>query len=297
MEITKVHRVIEFYQSAWLAEYVQFCTSKRQAATSDFEKDFYKLLVNSIYGKTIEDVRKHRTVEIALQDIEAQRHLRKDQCQRFMILDENKMIFWMRKLSVMMNKPISIGFTVLELAKLKMFEIHYDTFKQHYRDNINMIYTDTDSLIYAIKTQDIVSDLRYFSSIMDFSNYPKEHPLYSNVNNKKIGYLKDELAGKQIGEFVGIRPKLYAVKTEDEVKKRAKGVPRSILKNKITFEDYLTCLHDHRITSDTAITLQSDHHNIQMIQRTKVMLSPFDDKRYWTDKLTSYAYGHYKIDQ
>uniref|UniRef100_T1JU36 DNA-directed DNA polymerase n=1 Tax=Tetranychus urticae TaxID=32264 RepID=T1JU36_TETUR len=328
LKVTKVHRVVQFKQSAWLAEYVEFCTLKRQAAKSDFERDFWKLLVNSIYGKTIEDKRNHRNIVLALRDIEAQRHLRKAQCKKFMILGEEKMLFWMQKMEVLMDKPIIVGFSILELAKLKMYEIHYNTFKPHYQENINLVYTDTDSLIYEIKTDDIRADLQSFphyqeninlvytdtdsliyeiktddiradlqsfAHIMDFSNYPKDHPLYSNIHNKKIGYLKDEMGGEQIAEFVGIRPKLYALKTEKEIKMRAKGVPRPVLKNKITFQDYVDCLYDHNIIRGDTTRLQSDHHNIQMIQREKVLLSPLDDKRYWLNNLESLAYGHCKI--
>ncbi|XP_025018370.1 uncharacterized protein LOC112539813 [Tetranychus urticae] len=295
MKVVKLHRAIEFKQSSWLADYVSFCTTKRQAAVTDFEKDFWKLLVNSIYGKMIEDKRKHRIVKIALQDVEAQRLLKNETCDKFIILDDNKMLFSLKKLSVVMDKPIAVGFTILELAKLKMYQLHYDTFKPYYKSNISLVYTDTDSFIYEIKSEDIVADMRQFANIMDFSNYPKGHPLYSNNNNKKIGYLKDEMAGKQISEFIGIKPKLYALRICEEVIKRARGVPRPILKNRITFQDYLDCLYNHDTRRDVTTTLQSDRHNIQMIRRQKTTISSLEDKRYWVDPLKSLAYGHHDI--
>ncbi|XP_053205831.1 uncharacterized protein LOC128390178 [Panonychus citri] len=294
IKITKVHRVIKFNQSPWLAQYVNFCTLNRQRATSDFEKDFWKLLVNSIYGKTIEDKRKHLKVEIALKDIEAERMMRKNLVKKFIILDEDKVIFQMKNSAVKMDKPIAVGFTVLELAKLKMFKLHYGQFKPHFGDNMSLLYTDTDSLIYHLKTDNINHDLQILSHLMDFSNYPQSHNLFSNENKKKIGFVKNEVAGDEILEFIGIKPKLYALKTLSGVKKRAKGVPRVSL-NKITFDDFHNCLMNESTESGTASRIQSTNHNIQVVSQTKLMITPFEDKRFYLNKIESVPYGHYNI--
>ena len=129
--VTKIHRAFKFRQSAWLRPYVEFCTSKRQDAKSSFDRDFWKLMVNSIYGKTNGDKRKHKQIDMVFQDNIAVKRLRSELCQRFIIVKEAKMIFELIEQSVMMNKPLAVGFAILELAKLKMFELHYDTFKKY----------------------------------------------------------------------------------------------------------------------------------------------------------------------
>ena len=295
MDVRRVHRAIKFRQASWLKDYVDFCTTQRQAATSDFDKDFWKLMVNSIYGKTIEDKRKHSTVALALRDIEAERLMRKNYCKNLTILDESKVLFLMKTLDVLMDKPIAVGFAVLELAKLKMYSLHYDTFKKYYGDRIECAYTDTDSLIYKITTQDLTADLKHFSNIMDFSNYPKDHELYSMIHCKAIGYLKDEMGGKAIHEFIGLRPKLYAIKTDEAVIKKAKGVPRTVLKKHINFQDYLNCLYDNTIVHNEAARIGSHNHQLQMTKQTKLSISPFEDKRFLLNKTSSLAYGHYMI--
>ncbi|XP_053204035.1 uncharacterized protein LOC128388631 [Panonychus citri] len=293
IRVTKVHRTIKFNQSPWLAGYVDFCTINRQNSKTDFEKDFWKLLVNAIYGKTIEDKRKHVRIDIALKDIEAERMMRKNLVKKFVILDEDKVIFQMKNNSVKMDKPIAVGFSILELAKLKMYQLHYGQFKPYFKDDIKLLYTDTDSLIYHIKTENIDQDLVNLSHLMDFSNYPTSHHLFSNENKKKIGYIKNEVAGDEIVEFLGIKPKLYTLKTLSDVKK-AKGVPRVALK-KVTFDDYKNCLLNESTETGTASRIQSIDHNIKIINQTKLMITPFEDKRYYLDKINSLPYGHYRI--
>ncbi|XP_015795590.1 uncharacterized protein LOC107371957 [Tetranychus urticae] len=260
MKLKKVHRVIRFRQGSWLAEYVDFCTKMRQQATTAFEKDFWKLMVNSIYGKTIEDKRKHRKICFAFDDHEAEIALRSQLCKRYIIMSENRVIFELFNGKVEMNKPIMVGFTVLEMAKLKMYEIHYDSFKQHFGERIKLLYTYTDSLIYDIKSDDITKDMEGLSSLMDYSNYPNDHVLFSDCNLKKVGYLKDEMGGKVIEEFVALKPKLYAIKVEDAIMKRAKGVQKSVLKKKINFDDYLNCLYNNEVERARQTRLGSHKH-------------------------------------
>lgn len=196
--LKKVHRVLKFSQKPWLSSYINLCTTKRQQSTTSFQKDFWKLMVNALYGKSIEDKRKHCKVEIVKSDIRAEKLIRKNHMEQISIINEDLAIFKMKNKRVFMNKPIYMGFTVLERSKLLMYHLHYNIFKAHYGDNIKLLYTDTDSFIYFIKTDNISRDFKNFSHIMDFSDYPENHPLYSLENKKKLGYLKDEMSGKQI---------------------------------------------------------------------------------------------------
>ena len=294
----KIHRIIKYEQDTWIAPYVSLCTQKRKIATTAFEKDFWKLLVNALYGKSIEDKRKHVKVDLVMGEVQAEKRIRKNNFDSFILLDENKALFKMRNNVVKMDKPIYIGFTVLELSKLHMFRLHFDRFKHEYKSNITLAYTDTDSFIYYIKTKDIFDDFRSkFFNLMDFSDYPKDHICYNEERKKVIGFLKDEMSSKQITEFIGLKPKMYIIKTSSQKHlKRAKGVKKSVLEKQISYENYFSCLFKESYYTHSMNRLQSKHHNILAIQEKKLSLSPLDDKRYiLDDKISTYAYGHYKI--
>ncbi|XP_053213681.1 uncharacterized protein LOC128397042 [Panonychus citri] len=271
------------------------CTQKRQQAKNTFEKDLYKLMVNSLYGKSIEDKRKHQKVKIVLNRKIAKKYSKNPLFDQFMILDDDKAIFKLKKDIVVLDKPIHLGFTVLEYAKLLMYQLHYDTFKSHYGSNIKLIYTDTDSFIYHIKTENFYNDLDHFKNIMDFCDYPKDHPLQSNRHKKMLGYLKDEMNGKPIHEVIAIKPKMYIIISDEGEKKTAKGVQKNVLQQQIIKEDYLTCLYNLETFKHTMHRLQSRNHQIYGIELRKVTLSPLDDKRWSINAVDTYAFGNHNI--
>ena len=298
LHITKVYRAISFRQRPWLKPYIDFCTQKRRDAPNPFVSSLYKLFANSIYGKLMEDKRKHVKVDVVLKECMAERRVRKDLCQRMKILAEDKIIFQMKPDKVIMDKAVVSGFTVLELSKLHVYSLYYDHFKSYYGKRIQLIYSDTDSLLVEIKSNDIVNDMKHFDNIMDFGDLPRDHPLYSPTNSKKIGCLKDEMAGDSILEVVAIKPKLYAIKSVKGEKKRAKGIQKVVCNNQLSFEDYKKSLYEESVTKRDTRRLGSLDHKISMFENCKIAISPFEDKRYLcNDKITSYAYGHYLINQ
>ncbi|XP_053210240.1 uncharacterized protein LOC128394030 [Panonychus citri] len=294
--VTKIHRIVSFKQSCWLKDYIMLCTRKRMVSKSNFEKNFWKLLVNAIYGKSIEDVRKHSEIKLETSLDGAMKQMQKPLVERFFILDEHKALFKMRRKSVLLNKPIFAGFTVLEISKLHMYQLHYEIFKVYYGDNIELLYTDTDSFIYSIKTNNLYNDFNYLSDIFDFSDYPSEHQsgLKNDNHKKKLGYLKDEMNGKNILEFIALKSKVYCLKTDETVKKTAKGVQKAVLKKMITFDDYKTSLDSHNLLYHEMRSLRSFQHNIKSIQSRKLALNPFDDKRYLLENgVDTLPFGHY----
>uniref|UniRef100_A0A158P4F2 C2H2-type domain-containing protein n=1 Tax=Tetranychus urticae TaxID=32264 RepID=A0A158P4F2_TETUR len=294
--LKKVHRIIQFEQKAWLKTYIEMCTENRKAATSQFVKDFWKLMVNSLYGKSIEDKRKHSKVVVATNGKQAQQQIRKPMFDQFYILDNNIAIMKLRKFEVVFDKPIYLGFTVLDLSKLNMYKLHYDHFLPKYGSRLSLIYTDTDSFIYKIQTQDLYKDLKEFDYLMDFSDYPQAHFLYNMKNKKKLGYLKDEMNGQIIDEVIAIKAKLYAIKYGTNSKMTAKGVQKAIVKNVISIEDYKDCLFENVLSKHKNFRLQSRHHSISSVEINKLSFSPLDDKRYiLNDAVSTLAYGHYRI--
>ena len=141
----------------------------------------------------------------------------------------------MKRTSVVLDKPIYTGFTVLELSKLHMYDFHYNHIMEKYGpEKVTLQFTDTDSLTYEIRTEDLCKDMDNDLDLFDTTNYPREHRLYSPVNNKKIGKFKDGTGSLPIVEWVGLRPKMYSMRTDDgKEKKTGKGIKKSVLKKDI----------------------------------------------------------------
>lgn len=296
MIVRRVYRVLSFKQIAWLKEYIEFCTVKRQQASTPFLSSLYKLFVNSIFGKLMEDVRKHLDVKLVMSEKVADKRIANPLAQRFKILNEDKLLIQLKPDKVVMDKAIICGFTVLELSKLHVYKLYYDNFKQFYGDRVTLLYSDTDSLLIEIKTNTLKEDMTHFKDIMDFGALPHDHPLYDPTNKKKIGCLSDEMTGEPIEEVVAIKPKLYAIKSATGEKKRAKGVQTCVVDKKLSFSDYKTCLFAEDVRTETTRRIGADCHQISMYCNKKIAISPFEDKRYLLDdKISSYAYGHYKI--
>ncbi|XP_015787958.1 uncharacterized protein LOC107364979, partial [Tetranychus urticae] len=292
--LKKIHRILQFEEKPWLKPYIMLCTEKRQQANNAFEKDFWKLMINSLYGKSIENKRKHCEVKFLADRKAVFKATREPLFDQFCILDENRAIAKLRKSKVILDKPIAVGFSVLEFAKLYMYQLHYDTFKAYYGRNLSLVYTDTDSFIYHIKTENLYNDLKYFANIMDFCDYPKNHSLHSEENKKKLGYLKDETNGDPIIEIIALKSKMYLIRSVNSERKTAKGVQKHVVKSQILQDDYLNCLYDEKLYKHTNHRLQSKNHKIKAISTEKISLSPLDDKRWAIDNVNTHAFGHYQ---
>ena len=200
-----------------------------------------------------------------------------------------------RKERVLLNKPIYVGMSVLDLSKHLMYDYYYNHLKVKYADRVKLLYTDTDSVIVHVQTDDLYKDMLESAAIYDTSNYPSDHPLYSTNNKKVIGKFKDELGGKQMTEFIGLRPKMYSYTGEDSGK-RAKGVKKSVLRKTIQHDDYRTCLLEKKVYARDMPGLRSYNHVIKGETVRKVALAPLDTKRYILDDgITTLAFGHKDI--
>ena len=195
MIVDKVHEIISFKQSRWLERYINFNTQKRNQAVNDFEKDFYKLLINAFYGKTMENVRNRLKIKFIKKDDyrEIIKHQSKLTFNGIHKSYENCDSYTHKQNEVLMDKPIYLGFSVLELSKLLMYETYYDILQSYFgQENIQLHYMDTDSFVLSVSTKDIIKDLKNLEDIFDFSNLDKNHELFSNKNEKVIGKIKIE---------------------------------------------------------------------------------------------------------
>ena len=276
LKLKKVRRVIELNQEAWLKKYIDINTELRKKASNDFEKDFFKLMNNVVFGITMENVRKHRDIKLVKTD-----------CKR------NKLV---KKVKIKMNKPLYLGLFVLEISKATMHEFWYDYMRRKYGDMVKLCYTDTDSLVMNIKTKGVYKDIAQDAQErFDTSNYSVDRPLPKGKNRKVIGLMKDELGGGIITEFVALRPKTYSYTTDEFIEmKKAKGTKKCIIKKMLKFEDYKKCLFGNESMLKSQQRFKSENHEVYTENINKIALSSNDDKRIVAlDRITSYPYGYY----
>ncbi|CAH3157887.1 unnamed protein product, partial [Porites evermanni] len=303
LKLQKIHRALQFKQQPWLKPYIQHNTQLRAAAANEFEKDFFKLMNNSVFGKTMEDVRKRVNIKLITEPAMFKKHTAKVTYKRSVVFvnDEEKQEYFVgleaKRTSVKLDKPIYTGFTVLELSKLHMYDFHYNHIMKKYGpEKAKLLFTDTDSLTYHITAEDLYQDMKQDQHLYDTSNYPKEHFLYSTTNKKIIGKFKDETGGLPIVEWIGLRAKMYSIKLEDgKEKKTGKGIKKSVLKKEVRHQDFKDCLMEEREFQHSMVNFRSHQHQLHTIKQTKKSLSPFDDKRYiLEDGFTTRAHGHYQ---
>ena len=301
LQITKIHKILEFSQSPWLAQYINKNTELRMNAKNDFEKNFYKLMNNSVYGKTMENVRKRVDVKLIKQwegRYGAESYISKPTFKSCAIFSKDLVAIELRKTQVIINKPIYIGLCVLDLSKILLYDFHYQYMQKKFANNCKLLYTDTDSLIYEIICENIYDLMKEDLSRFDTSDYPKDN-IYNmpRVNNKVLGLMKDECNGKIVTEFVGLRSKMYSVKVEDKDRiKKAKGLKSNVIKNTITFEHFKDCLFNAKEITREQRKICSKFHMVYTEKENKIALSPFDNKRYVKENcIDTYAWGHVDI--
>ena len=329
LKITKIHKGVIFNEEEWLKPYIELNTKKRQEAAkanNEFGKDFYKLMNNAVYGKTMENIEKRIDLKLVTDAEKARKLIAKPNYNRCKIFDENLTAIHMNKIKIEYNKPIYLGFCILELSKTLMYDFHYNYIKNKYNDKVELLFTDTDSLVYEIHTEDFYKDIENdIIDKFDTSDLPEDHP--SNlplVNSKIMGMFKDEKEGFEILEFVGLLAKLYSLKVlqmykeyngygkkvkdgmtiekyeklwnEYEETKKCKGVSMSVVKKSISHEDYLKCLNTRTKHLTKMNVFRSRKHEMYNEEVNKIALSANDDKRYiLEDGIKTLAHGHHLI--
>ena len=296
MIVDKVHNIRSFKQSKWLEKYINFNTQKRNKAKNDFEKDFYKLLNNAFYGKTMENVQNRLKIKIFKKD--DYREIIKEQSKlTFNGIHkayENCDSYTFKQNEVLMDKPIYLGFSVLKLSKLLMYETYYDKLQPYFgQENIKLLYMDCDSFVLSTETENIINNLENLGDLFDFSNLDKNHELFSNKNKKVVGKFKIETPENiWIDEFVVLKSKCYAFKCGNDSKNKLKGISESYPRN-IKFEEYYNCLfgREYQRECDKYI-LRSINHEMILQKVKKSILSIFDDKRCYINNIESKPWNY-----
>ena len=207
-----VRRVIRFMQKTWLEPYVDMNTKLRKKAKSEFEKDFFKLMNNSVFGKTMENVRKHRDIKLLTTEERRIKLVSEPNYHTAKHLSDKLLAIEMKKTKVKMNKPVYLGMPIVDIRKTLIYEFWYDYIKPKYKDKAILCYINSDSFVINIFTEDFSEDIsndveRWF----DTSNYDEndKRPLQIGVNKKVIGMFEDELGRKIMKEFCALRSKTY----------------------------------------------------------------------------------------
>ena len=276
--------------------YIDFNTQLRTKAENDFEKDFFKLMNNSVFGKTMENIRKHRNIKLIMTEEKYLCTVMKPNFKSGVRFDENLMGCEMGKIKVVMKKPVYLGQAIPDLSKIVMYEFHYDYMKPKYdSENLKLCYMDTDSLVYEIKTEDFYTDIADdVLARFNTSGYCPNQPLPIGLNKKVIELMKDELGGAIMKEFVALRPKLYSYKKLDSLEdKKCKGIKKCVVKKTLTFEDYKTCLFNDSTEYRSQLMFRSSKHEVHTIEVNKVTLNRDDDKRISKkDGISTFVRGH-----
>ena len=300
LKLKKIHRGIKFIESDFMKSYIDKNTFLRSKAKNDFEKDFFKLMNNSVFGKTMENIRNRVNIKLVNSEEKFKKLVAKPNYESNKRFDENLVSVHMKKTSLTMNKPVYLGMCILDLSKSLMFDFHYQYIKRKYGNKAKLLFTDTDSFLYEIETQDFYKDIAEDVKVrFDTSDYPEGHPsgIPTGKNKKVLGMFKDEAAGKIIKEFVGLRSKLYSYQMEEgKENKKCKGVKKGVVEKSIRHEDYKACLETGKELLRKQNIIRSYEHVVYTEEVNKIALSATDDKRYLLkDSHDTLAWGHRRI--
>ena len=296
MILEKFHRVCEFQQSKWLGVYIEKNTGIGKQATNDFEKNFYKLMSNACFGKTMENLRKRSKVKFVSNRQPAEAFDQRATFKSFQIIRQDLVWVSFKNSSLVWTESTPVGASILDLSKLSLYKFHCEEMVPRYSSSqLKLAYKDTDSLLYLIETPDLYNDMASFKQLLDLSDYPQEHFLHDPTNKKVPLTMTDELQGKVLREVVCLRSKLYSIDYVGGKKQSAKGVQKSIKKT-LNHDLFRNCFFSKKEVNKTMTQLRSHCHQIVVNKIDKVPISSFDDKRFLLDNgVSSLAYGHYKI--
>ena len=274
-----------------MKKYIDFHTEKRTNAAHSLEKDFFKLMINSVYGKTMQNLRKRINVRLVNNETDFLKYTSRPTHITHKIFGKNYAAIHEIKPVLTLNKPIYVGFTVLELSKWLMYDFHYSFIKKHF--DAELLFTDTDSLTYEIKSKDVYEEFFKYKHLFDFSNYPEDLKFFDQANKKVIGKMKDESEGKIIGQFVGLKSKMYSLKNIDgKESNTAKGANIAT-----EFNEFKDTLLNKKIIRHKMRRIQGKKHKMATYEINKISLSAFDDKRFVLDDgIHTLAYFHKDTD-
>ena len=281
---------------------------------------------NAIFGKSMENVLNRSNVKLINNNPEKLLKLiKQSNFQNTYQISNRLAIVESKPIKTVFNKPIYMGAVILETSKLHMYQFWYDHLKVKYVDKIQLIYTDTDSFVIEVETDDIYKDMYEDRHLYDFSDYSKDHPNYSLTNRKIYGIYKDDLNGKILIEFTADQPKMYSYKYIDNYKDMLEntnnGSEIRLIKSKMSSNEYIDnytilnknkhkgikisvdlrhseykrALYEEELIYKEFYNLQLNKQKIYLDKMNKIALNPFDSIRHWLNNIESVPYGYKNI--
>ena len=293
VKITKVHNVVTFNQSPWLKTYIDFNTEKRKEAKNEFEKDFFKLMNNAVFGKTMENVKNRINLHLTADEQNAVKWFSKINFKGSKYFD-NLHLIEMYKQEIIYDKPIYVGTSILDLSKLHMMNFHYNVIHENFEGKYNLVYSDTDSLVYSIEHPDIYEWSYENKQHFDLSDSLNKN-IKDNTNKKVLGMFKDELGSLPMKEFTALNPKVYSFEGVNESSKKLKGVSKVVVKKEIQHNDYNNVLKTGQVIKKDVVGIRSFNHQLYTVKTNKTALTSYYDKLYMTDNNTCVPFGYYKV--
>ena len=300
-KLKKEHRVIEqrvVEQSKWMKAYIMLNTRLRKDAKNEFEKDFFKLMNNSVFGKTMENIRNHKDMKLLTNEQKYHKYVMKPNFKDGYPFSKELLAVEMGRTGITINKPMYLGQTILDLSKMLMYKFHYDYMKPRYGSKVNLCYMDSDSFVYEIEKEDFYRDIaKDVEKRFDKSGYSRDvnRPLPIGKNKKLIGLMKDNLGGKIMTEFVTLRAKMYVYrKIDKEVEeKHCKGTKKRLVSEGLTFDHCKACLFDGKTICKEQMLSEIKKHEVYKANKYNIALNRDDDKRLvQVDGITILARGH-----
>ena len=325
IKITKIHKILTSDEKPFLKEYINLNTNLRKKAKNYLEKDLFKLMNNAIFGKSMENVLNRSNIKLINNDPEKfLKMMRQPNFQNAYQISNKLCLVESKPVKTVFNKPIYLGACILETSKLHMYQFWHDHLKNKYNNKVELIYTDTDSFIIQVETDDIYKDMLENKNLYDSSEYPINHPNYHIINRKVLSKIKDELKSKIITELIRLKPKMYSfdytdnniiinkceydecnniitneyeesiVLKYDEYnnivinKNIHKGIKESIC---LKYDEYKRTLYKEQLIYKEFYNLQLNKQQIYLDKINKIALNPFDSKRHWIDNLNSLPYS------
>ena len=283
--ITKISQVVSFDQSPWMQPYIEKNNDLRKQAQIEKKKtivELAKLMNNSVFGKTMENVKNRSDIEICQPKYDDKRIKQLTSERIFSDLkrfNDNLIAIHKKKYKVDLNKPIFVGQAILDISKELMYDFYYGL-KNKYNENMRLIYTDTDSLILKFQTPNIYQDLLNMKDKFDNTDMKQDY-LRDSTNMKVPGKFKDETSGVPIYEVVALKSKMYSYKlSNNKEDRRAKGVKKANVKRDLSHELYKDCLFNSRMDLTVKqYNIESKNHNLGVYEHIKTSLTAFDSKK------------------
>ena len=298
VEVETIHKVIKFKQEFYLKQFIDDNIKRRAVVTNPFIKNALKLINNAIYGRTLLNPLNYATQAKICHDDNTSNMLKsfsKPTFRKVDIINDDRFLVTYNGSSVKASSPIYVGYSILDHAKLFTYRFWYSTIVPTYGKRAQFVYSDTDSFIINLETDDIVKEIKGpLADHLDLSNFPPNHPLYSDRCKGELGKLKIETAPYHMKEFIALKPKActYTITENDRVcNNTLKGVPKHI-RYDLNLETYKECLYSNTIFSKNIFNLRFYNKHMSLTKNSKIILSSLKDKRYYINNLESYGYGH-----